>query len=51
VNAGAKSAITAMDWIGLILVSFVLPAVLSLVFHLIIKKLGWVKDGDMKLTQ
>ena len=28
---------------------FVAPAVLSLFFHVIMKKLGWVKDGDMKL--
>lgn len=28
---------------------FVAPAVLSLFFHFIMKKLGWVKDGDMKL--
>ena len=27
VNAGAKAAITAFDWIGLIMISFVLPAV------------------------
>ncbi len=28
---------------------FIVPAVLSLFFHLIMKRLGWVKDGDMKL--
>ena len=28
---------------------FVAPAVLSLFFHFIMKKLGWVKNGDMKL--
>ena len=28
---------------------FVAPAVLSFFFHFIMKKLGWVKDGDMKL--
>ena len=40
---------TAFDWIGLILISLVLPAVLSLLIHWGVKKLGWVKDGDMKL--
>ena len=30
---------------------FVAPAVLSLLFHFIMKRLGWVKDGDMKLNQ
>ncbi|MBR1471512.1 MAG: PTS sugar transporter subunit IIC [Lachnospiraceae bacterium] len=49
VAAGNKAAITAMDWIGLVSVSFVLPAVLSLLIHLGVKKLGWVKDGDMKI--
>lgn len=29
IAAGSKAAITAFDWIGLLLVSFVLPAVLS----------------------
>ena len=28
---------------------FIAPAVLSLFFHIIMKRLGWVKDGDMKL--
>lgn len=39
----------AMDWLGLALVCVVLPAVLSLIINLLLKKLGWVKDGDMKL--
>ena len=46
---GTKAAITPMDWIGLALICFVLPAVLSLLFDLAARKLGWVKDGDMKL--
>ena len=50
VASGAKAAITAMDWIGLILISFVLPAVFSLVIHMGVRKLGWVKDGDLKLN-
>ncbi len=50
VASGAKEAITAMDWAGLILISFVLPAILSLFIHAGVKKLGWVKDGDMKLA-
>lgn len=28
---------------------FIAPAVLSLCFHFIMKRLGWVKDGDMKV--
>lgn len=47
---GAAAMIpTAMDWIGLALVAIVLPAVLSWVFGLICRKLGWIKDGDLKL--
>ena len=49
IAAGTKAAITAMDWVGLILISFVLPAVLSWVINLGLRKLQWVKDGDMKL--
>ena len=41
---------TAMDWIGLLLICIVLPAVLSWVFDLVLRKIGWVKDGDMKLS-
>lgn len=50
VASGAKGAITAMDWAGLLLISFVLPAVLSLAFDWALRKLKWVKDGDMKLN-
>ena len=51
VASGAKEAITAFDWTGLLLISFVLPAVLSLAIHMGVKKLGWVKDGDLKLGE
>ena len=46
---GTKAAITAFDWAGLILICFVLPAVLSFIFAQILRKIGWIKDGDMKL--
>ena len=46
---GVKAAITAMDWIGLALICFILPAVLSWLFCLILRKWGWIKDGDLKL--
>ncbi len=49
VAAGTKAAITSFDWIGLVMISFILPALFSYVIHLGVKKLGWVKDGDMKL--
>ena len=50
VAAGTKAAITWFDWLGLILISIVLPAILTLIFDKIFRKIGWVKDGDMKLS-
>ncbi len=51
ISRGA-AAITpgAVDWIGLVLVCLVLPAVLSLLIAIPCRKLGWIKDGDMKLS-
>lgn len=46
---GTKVAITSFDWLGLILISFVLPAILCPLINMACRKLGWVKDGDMKL--
>ena len=40
---------TAFDWIGLVLVCFVLPGVLTWIFGLLLRKIGWIKDGDLKL--
>ncbi len=36
-------------WMGIILVCFVLPAVLTWVFGEALRKMGWIKDGDLKL--
>ena len=47
---GTKAAITGFDWAGMILISFVLPAVLCPLINMLLKKIGWVKDGDMKLS-
>ena len=47
---GLKTSITSWDWIGLIMISFILPAILTPIFNQIARKLGWVKDGDMKLS-
>lgn len=46
---GTKDAITSMDWIGLVLICFVLPAILTWAFGLILRKIGWIKEGDLKL--
>lgn len=45
----ASSGSSPMVWIGIILLCVVLPAVLSIVFNEIMRKIGWVKDGYMKL--
>lgn len=50
VASGAKAAIGAMDWIGLIVVSFVLPALLCWAFGLVLRKIGWIKEGDLTLS-
>ena len=38
-----------MDWIGLALICFILPAILSLLFSEILYKIKWIKDGDLTL--
>ncbi|MBO7739100.1 MAG: PTS sugar transporter subunit IIC [Oscillospiraceae bacterium] len=50
IEAGLKAAITASDWIGLVLICFVLPAILSWAFGLFFRKIGWIKEGDLKLN-
>ena len=42
---------TALHWVGLVLVCFVLPAVLSVVFCEVLRKIGWIKEGDLTLPQ
>jgi uncharacterized membrane protein len=49
VAEGTKAAVTAMDWIGLVLICFVLPAVLTWAFGLVCRKIGWIKENDLKL--
>jgi uncharacterized membrane protein len=39
-----------MDWVGLVLICFILPAVLSLTFCEILRKIGWIKENDLKLA-
>ena len=49
IAAGTKAAITPMDWAGLLLICFVLPAILSCIFCEILRKWGWIKENDLKL--
>ena len=47
---GAKTAITTTDVVGLILICFVLPAILTFLFGQIFRKIGWIKENDLKLN-
>ena len=46
---GTKAAISPMDWIGMALICFILPAVLSLIFCNLLRKIGWIRENDLKL--
>ena len=41
--------VTAFDWIGLLFICFILPAVLSTVFCNILRKKNWIRENDLKL--
>ena len=49
IAAGTKAAITAMDWLGMFLICFILPGVLCFLFGSIFRKIGWIKENDLKL--
>ena len=46
---GIKVSITSWDWIGLVLISFVLPAILTWLIAIPLRKIGWIKENDLKL--
>ena len=49
VATGAKAAITGMDWMAMALICIALPAVLTWIIGEICRKIGWIKEGDLKL--
>ena len=49
IAAGTKTAITGFDWLGLVLICFVLPGVLTWLFGRFFRKIGWIKENDLKL--
>ena len=49
-NGAAAITPTGFDWLGLILISFVLPAVICPAINNLCRKAGWVKDGDLTLS-
>ncbi len=38
------------DWLGLVLICIVLPAVLCWAFGILFRNFGWIKDGDLSLN-
>ncbi len=44
-------AVGVWDWVGLILICFVLPAGLTLLFSELLYKIKWIKPGDLKLPE
>ncbi|MCR5613556.1 PTS sugar transporter subunit IIC [Treponema sp.] len=38
------------EWIGLVVVCFILPAILCWAFGKLFRKIGWIKDGDLTLA-
>ncbi len=49
IQSGLKNSITAFDWVGLLLICFILPGVLTALFGLFFRKIGWIKENDLKL--
>ena len=49
IEAGSMAAITPFDWAGMVLVCFVLPAVLTFAFGQLLRKIGWIHEGDLTL--
>ncbi|MCL1879358.1 MAG: PTS sugar transporter subunit IIC [Actinomycetia bacterium] len=47
--AGLRPAISATDWLAMLLVCLVIPAVLSLALAAILRKLGWIRKDDLKI--
>ena len=50
VATGAKSAITPVDWLAMALICFLLPAVLTWLIGIFCRRIGWIREGDLKLS-
>ncbi len=52
---GPIGVLTAMPdgganmWLGILMICFVLPAIITFVFGQMARKAGWIQDGDLKL--
>jgi uncharacterized membrane protein len=43
------ATVGVMDWIGLVLICFILPAVISWALCLLLRRVGWIREEDLKL--
>ena len=50
IEEGSKTAVTASDWLSLLLLCFILPAIFSLLCSAFCRKMKWIQEGDMKLS-
>ncbi len=50
IAAGTKAAITPMDWIAMLLICFVLPAIITWILGEAFRKAGWIRENDLKLN-
>lgn len=46
---GSKAAITGLDWLAMVLICFVLPAVLTWMIGIFCRRLQWIREGDLQL--
>ncbi|NLC73278.1 MAG: PTS sugar transporter subunit IIC [Ruminococcaceae bacterium] len=50
INGAAAMSPTWFDWFGLVMICFVLPSVICWSLGLVFRKIGWIKEGDLKLS-
>ena len=48
-EAGLRTAITGWDWLAMLLICFILPGVICWLLGLLLRKIGWIKEGDLTL--
>ncbi len=48
-NGAAAISPSLVDWLGLVLVCFVLPGVLCWAFGALLRKIGWIRENDLTL--
>ena len=49
VATGAKATITGADWLAMALICLILPAVRTWLIGIACRRLGWIREGDLKL--